>query len=324
MRIGIVDLGTNSVRLAIYQITEKGRALCIYKKKLMLRPGQGVFMTGRLKPATIRAITQAFQKFARRATVTGVESVLAVGTSALREAKNSRELIQKIERKSGISVKVISGRREAQLIALGIMESEAIPKSGYALFDIGGGSTEVSLCRGQKRLRSMSLPLGALRLQQLYLPEGAATPLLDRIGAVIKIRQHVQEELKAHLGSKYRRIDKAIGSSGTIRAVARLIDRTHARKEWRNRRRPSKKPRLGFNRGQLKDLVEKLISLNKTELARVPGMERRRLDIILSGSVLLLELMDFLAIEKLRTSNFALRDGLVISAKRQVRIRKSS
>lgn len=323
MRIGIVDLGTNSVRFAIYQITEKNRAICIYKKKLMLRPGQGVFKTGKLKPATIRNLTQAFQKYSRRATSNGVEAMLAVGTSALREAKNARDLLKKIERKSGIVVNVISGRREAQLIALGIMESEPVPKNGYALFDIGGGSTEVSLCRGHKRSRSMSLPLGALRLQQLYLPEGAATPLLDRIGAVLKIRQHAQRELKTHFGSKYRRIDKAIGSSGTIRAVARLIDRSHARKRLVARRQ-SKKPKLGFNRGQLKELVEKLISLNKTELARLPGMERRRLDIILTGSVLLLELMDYLAIDKLRTSNYALRDGLVVMAKRRVRSRRNT
>lgn len=321
MRVGIIDLGTNSVRFAIYDLDELGHYETVYKKKLMLRPGQGVFNTGQLKKTTIRALTDAFQKFARRATTAGVESVLAVGTSALREAKNASEVVTRIERKSGIRVKVISGAREAQLIARGILAFDKLPRAAFTLFDIGGGSTEVSLCRGTRRLKSLSLPLGALRLQQLYLPHGAAAPLPERVSAVLQMRLAIQKLLVKQLGRKHPPVNLAIGSSGTIRAVARLIDRRHAGTLF-SMRRKKKKPLLGFPRSQLKELVDRMLTLNKTELTRLPGMERRRLDIILSGSILLLELMEFLSVDRLRTSNYALRDGLLLDAAKAVRGRK--
>jgi exopolyphosphatase / guanosine-5'-triphosphate,3'-diphosphate pyrophosphatase len=319
MRVGIVDLGTNSVRFAIYQPGRRpARPECIYKKKLMLRPGQGVFSTGKLKKSTIRRLTLAFQKFSRQAEREGVENVLAVATSALREARNAKELLTKVERKSGIRIRIISGRREAQLIANGILAFERPRRGPFVLIDIGGGSTEVSFCRDHKRLRSLSLQAGALRLQQLYMPLGAAEPINERLNGLIKMKWEIHKILVRHLGRKPRSVKTAIGSSGTIRALARLIDRRHAHNTWvlRDSRR---KPRLSFHRSELKDLIDHMLVLNRAELGRLPGMERRRIDIILCGGVFLLELMEFIGTAKIVTTNFALRDGLILEAFRPLR-----
>lgn len=320
MRLGIVDLGTNSVRFAIYEAESPLRPECLYKQKLMLRPGQGVFKTGQLKKSTVRRLLQAFVRFSEKSKREGVEHILAVGTSALREAKNSPELIRRVEKKTGIRIRVITGRKEAQLIARGVLTFEKPPTGRFALVDIGGGSTEITVGKGHARLRSISLPVGALRLQQLYFPQGNSGPLRTRLSAVLQVEKTTQKMLLRNLGPFRGRVQAGIGSSGTIRAVARLLDRRHARNQWNLNR--SRKPRLSFTRHQLRDLVEKMLPLNRTELGRLPGMEVRRLDIIVSGSILLLEIMEFLDIKRIKTTNYALRDGLIMEARSRFKRRK--
>lgn len=314
MRIGIVDLGTNSLRFAIYEVRPRGRPLCLYKRKLMLRPGQGVYSAGRLKSGTIRKVVAAFKGFKSQADRFHVTKINAVATSALREAANAGELVRKVARKTGIHLRVISGATEAHLISKGILGFEDIRRR-CVLIDIGGGSTELSLCANGKRLKSVSLRLGALRLQQLYLPKATLKQIDLRLAGVALLQRVLQRVFSEHLHGWRGQAPLAIGSSGTARAVARLIDRKHARAL--QTKSSNRKPKLKFTRTELHGLVERMLVKSKAELGHMPGMEQRRLDNILGGAILLLALMDYLQIERLQTTNFALRDGLLLTARNQ-------
>lgn len=325
MKIGIVDLGTNSVRFAVYHLNNGKSAQCIYKKKLMVRPGQGVFSTGRIKAKTAARLRREFRWFAKKAKALGANSVRAVATSAFRDAKNGKSLAREIFKDSGIRIEIISGRQEARLIALGILTHDRAAQGRCMLIDIGGGSTEISWCSNGKVGRGMSLPLGALRMQQIYLPADRQVHLEAKITSVLRMRKTITTELRRHHALEGRfKPEIAVGSSGTIRAVGRLIDRRHAR----NTRLFSKKavdrakPRLQFSKNGLSELINQMLPLTRAELSRIPGMERKRLDIILGGAILLHELMDRLGIERIKTSNYALRDGLIEDLRAKISRRK--
>ncbi|MGE0762195.1 MAG: hypothetical protein AB7N80_02840 [Bdellovibrionales bacterium] len=318
VKVGVVDLGTNSVRFAIYELADGKSANCLYKKKLMLRPGQGVYRTGRLKTGTIRKLSQAFNNFHKRTQREKVMLVKAVATSALREAKNSGQLIRRVKKNTGIEIRVISGTQEAHLIAKGILQFDPPRAAKAVLIDIGGGSTELSLCQNGKRQTSLSLPLGALRLQQLFLHQDTAQHVENRLAGVAQLRRAVQAVFRQKLRTWPARSGQlALGSSGTIRAVARLLDRQRQQHRfsrlWQTQSRA--KPRLKFTRRELRLLVERMLPMSRAELLRLPGMERRRLDIILTGAILLLEILDFLEVDQVRTTNHALRDGILLEFK---------
>jgi exopolyphosphatase/guanosine-5'-triphosphate,3'-diphosphate pyrophosphatase len=160
MRIAIIDLGTNSVRFDVHQIGPGRGIRRLHRDKLMIRLGQGVFTDGKLDSNAIRRTTQAFLGFRRIAKDLHVEKIVAFGTSALREAYDSEKFLARIYARTEIDVRVISGDEEAELIALGILSQESQARGKFALVDIGGGSTEISLCQGSRVLHASSFPSG--------------------------------------------------------------------------------------------------------------------------------------------------------------------
>ena len=121
MRIGIIDLGTNSVRFDVHQVNKNGEDLLLHREKLMIRLGQGVFLKGRLDPSAIRRAIQAFRSFHQTAKLLQAQKVIAFGTSALREASDAEAFVALIHKRTGIEIRIISGDEEAQLIAAGVL-----------------------------------------------------------------------------------------------------------------------------------------------------------------------------------------------------------
>src|SRR5579885_2624154 len=161
MRLGVIDLGTNSVRFDVHQIGSDGELTRLHREQLMIRLGQGALLSKKLDREAIGRTLDAFSRFKRVATHLKTEKIIAFGTSALREVSDRDQLIELIRRSTGISLRVITGAEEAQLIALGVLSNENLPPGRIALVDIGGGSTEISICRGRKVLHSHSFNLGA-------------------------------------------------------------------------------------------------------------------------------------------------------------------
>lgn len=294
MRLAIIDLGTNSVRFDVHEIGEGKKRTLLHREKLMVRLGQGVFLTQKLDPTSFRRTYESFFRFSRIARELRVEKTIAIGTSALREAKDGERLLHAIRKKTGIDVRVISGNEEARLIARGVLDNEKrIKGSKVGLIDIGGGSTELSICQNHELKSFISLPLGAARLQQVFLKK--SPPSKDSIRA---LRQHIRNVFNSeHILSAWPSVSTIVGSSGTIRAISRLVRKGNSKRK--------------VDRKALKALIDELAQKNENELQQVPGLESRRADLILSGAILLDELMKLTGAKTVEVTEFSLRDGVL-------------
>ncbi|OFZ18195.1 MAG: hypothetical protein A2Z20_11755 [Bdellovibrionales bacterium RBG_16_40_8] len=298
-RLAIIDLGTNSVRVDVYRINGK-RVLRTYRRKIMIRLGDDVFKTGRLSPEGMKRAMKAFLGFKRLFREMRVDRVAAFGTSALRSASNTKEFLAELNKRTGVQIKVISGRDEGKLIAYGIISNMPAPKSYYALIDIGGGSTEVSLCLGKKVVSGYSFKLGANRLQQMFLQTIPPNFKKGELHPVLALRQHLKTELyPLALFVKKHPISFAIGSSGTIRTIGKILKKIGL----------AGQPIL---RAELSALVAEMQVMRRKQLKSIPGLEANRVDLILPGAILLEEILYAIKSSRLAVTDLALRDGILL------------
>lgn len=298
MRMALIDLGTNAVRFDVVDVTSNGTARRLHRERLAVRLGEGVFQTGRLAKAAMGRTLAAFESFQKTCRNLSVARVTAFGTSALRDSANSDVFLALLKRRTGFDVRVISGKEEARLIAQGILtHEERDAKDITALVDIGGGSVEITLCRGQRILRSTSFKLGVARLQQVYLKTVPPRPARGEHSPVTKLHRHVRSLLAegAPRGG-WPDVSKIIGSAGTIRALDRI-------------QRTAKGGALTDK--SLRRWAERLASLSRAGLSRVPGMEPKRIDTILAGAIVLDEIVQALRAERVEPTDFSLRDGML-------------
>ncbi|MGQ0644952.1 MAG: Ppx/GppA phosphatase family protein [Elusimicrobiota bacterium] len=311
IRVGIIDLGTNSVRFDVYQIGPGLRTRRLHREKLPVRLGSGVFLNGRLDPAAVRRTLQAFDSFKRTADEFRAGRVAAFGTSALRAASDGRALARAVRRRTGIELKIISGEEEARLIARGVLANKKKAKGRFALVDIGGGSTEISLCRRRKLLHAASFPLGSTRLQETFL-KGVPPRPASGDHPLDALRVHIRNVLRPFLKSKeWPGAARVVGSGGTIRALTELHPDEGGGKKT-----------LAFAR--LRKIVKELSRLTPAQLKRVPGMEASRAETILAGAVLLEEVMRALGAEKVSATSFSLREGILEKELASVRRRETA
>ncbi len=292
MRVGLVDLGTNSVRYDIYELGSRGKVKTLHSNKEMIRLGHNVFTTGRLDPKAVRRLLRSFRDYRELTEDFGVERISAFATSALREAKDSDRVKKLIHHETGIRVRVISGNEEARLIALGIQRNERRCRGRYTLIDIGGGSTELIVCQGHEVLERASLKLGVARVQEVYLRRLSAKNFKDAEQYFRRIRagSAARELARYH-------VSRAIGSSGTVKALAKILKRTHAESEIR--------------RESLAELRKDMTGKTRNQLLHIPGMSERRVDLILAGALILELCMDLVGAKKVLPTPYALRDGLL-------------
>ncbi len=292
MRVGLVDLGTNSVRYDIYELGARGKVKTLHSNKEMIRLGHNVFSTGRLDPKAIRRLLRSFRDYRSLTEDYGVERIAAFATSALREARDGQRVKKLIHHETGIRVRVISGNEEARLIALGVQNNERRCRGRYTLIDIGGGSTELIVCRGRSVLERGSLKLGVARIQEVYLKGSSPRHIAAAYRYFARVRAGgAARELGRH------QVDRAIGSSGTVKALSKILKRTHGEAEIR--------------RTSLAELRYEMTGKTRSQLLRFPGMTERRVDLILAGALILEECMELVGAKSVVPTPFALRDGLL-------------
>lgn len=297
-KFAIIDLGTNSVRFDIYDLDQNLDPRRIHREKQMVRLGDRLFTTGTLDQVAFYRTIEAFKSFRNRIEQEQITSVTAFGTAALRSLKNAQEFCQTVEHETGILIRTISGKREAELIAKGILANETTPNGLYALIDIGGGSTEVSICFKKTVMDSFSFNLGANRLQQMFLR--TSPPCHDEYSdPVNELRRHVHETLLPEIGpQKWPGIRSVVGSSGTIRAIRKILRATDQAIE-------------PFKRKNLRELIQRITPMRAEQIREIPGLEPKRVDLILAGMLLLDEFLSIVDVKTVFTSNFALRDGIL-------------
>lgn len=297
-RIAIIDLGTNSLRVGLYEIKDWMEWQCLHQHKTMVRLGDGVFETGFLDPEAKMRTFVELTEIKKQMVDWKISHVVGYATSALRTAADGQAFATFIEKKLGFPIKIISGEEEALLIAKGVLTNQRTPPEDFLLADIGGGSTEINWCRGKQVFKNLSFRLGANRIKQVFFdPVFHPSFLKNRQESIKRTRKFVSEELAKQTG-KISKIQTLMGSSGTIRALRKIL-------------KAHKKPVDPFLTSDLSGIVKKISVMSPDRLHKVPGMEPKRVDLIIPGAIIFDEILKTFGIKKIYTTPFTLRDGIL-------------
>ena len=294
-----IDIGTNSFHMVVARGLPDGGFEVITTEKDMVRLGQG---SSEMKHLSDEAIDRGVASLARMAGVAATHGadITAVATSATREAENRQVFIDRALDETGVKVEVISGFEEARLIHLGVLQALPVYDRRLLLIDIGGGSTEFLVGQGSDVLGARSMKLGAIRLTERFFADGETPPREVR-----RCSAHVASTLAAvvhDLSEEGHEI--AIGSSGTITAVASMI--AAARGETVNDFNG-----FVFTADELSALVSRLVAATPDERRKLDGLDSRRADIIVGGALLLEGAFQAFDIAEMTVSGYALREGVL-------------
>ena len=303
LTIAAIDLGSNAVRLTIGR-SRPGRVIeVLCDEREPARLGHEVFRTGELSEDARSRVLEALARFASIIKRFRPDFVRVVATSALREASNYDVFVRTVKARTGLEIDVISGGEEARLLCLGALGPSPNPDRAQMVIDVGGGSTEVAVAKGDEVVRAKSLPLGTVRLTEVFLKHDPA-----RKKEVKLLRAYVREILKARLEKDLiRSFRTSIACAGTAGAVATMI---------RGEDGPvASTPRVTAS--EVRDLLRELSRTSAAERARRPGVDPSRADVIVAGVAILDGLMDYLELEELEISRRGIRDGVVIDSLRR-------
>ncbi len=283
--LAAIDVGTNAVRLEIVRSLPDGTLETLHQERDPVRPGEGVFSGGTIaKPVANRLIStlRRYAALCRRYRA----KVRAVATAAVREARNRDEIVRRAREEAGLDLEVVSGREEARLICLGVLEGRP-PSARSLLVDIGGGSTEVATGLGEKPTTLHSVAVGAVRLTEIF--DAAGKVSAERLEVM---RSYAAEAFREALPRRLPGPRVALGSSGTINAI---VDAGTDSKRLTLRR--------------LERMVDQLADRSLAE--RRKQFEPRRAEIIVAGAVILEACMRHLGLEAISAVGTGLRNGVL-------------
>jgi exopolyphosphatase / guanosine-5'-triphosphate,3'-diphosphate pyrophosphatase len=302
MRVAAIDIGTNSIHMIVAQIRPDLSFGVIDREKEMVRLGAGGLDGRALTPEAMHAALQVLSKFRRLAESHRVDEVIAVATSAVREAENGGEFLQEVQRQTGIRPRLISGTEEARLIHSAAVYGVGVPRDIAVVVDIGGGSVEVTRGSGSAMELGRSFKLGVIRLTERFVKSDPLDTRDER-----KLVRHIQAEAGRFLDQIARAgFNRVIGTSGTILSlgtVAVAAEQRGPSPVLRNRRIAAK---------QLRRIRKELVGLSLEKRLRVAGLEPRRADLAVAGAVLLDEIVRRLAADEITLCDLSLREGLVL------------
>jgi exopolyphosphatase/guanosine-5'-triphosphate,3'-diphosphate pyrophosphatase len=304
-----IDIGSNSCRLAIASV-QQHRLKTLYEDREVTRLGESVFETGVISPEAMANTIKALKRFHKAAQVHVADRVRVVATSAMRDARNSEAFRAWVKSATGWNVEVISGLEEGRLIHLGVVTYEPGARGRCMLIDLGGGSCEVTYS-DHSRIHSMvSLPLGAVRLQQEFLHSDP--PSKDDVA---RLRKYIDRELRRAESKLGRpRVGLVIATSGTAAALAEASHSLPA--EDVIERAPTRGRALGAaalmtNTSSTRRIADKLLKMNNAQRAAVPGIGPRRSEIICGGAQVYAALLERMGLKGFRYSRLGLRDGML-------------
>lgn len=296
-RIAIIDLGSNSARLVIMHIYPNGTYNLVYNQKETVRLSQGMAEDGLLQPEAMARAIVTLQMFSHMVRLFNVNKIMAVATAAVRNAKNGSEFIQTARQETGIPLRMISGETEAKLGFLGVINT--IDVTDALLFDLGGGSTELTLIRNRKADKVISLPFGAVNLT-------------EKFDLQKKITDSRITELQNFISAQFSRVKwlknlslPLIGVGGTARNIAKMDQR---RKNY-----PIGKVhnyRLGVL--SFHELFKQLSVTTLSQRRKTPGLSSERADIIIPGMSIVNSLFDYTGSSLLIASGCGVREGMFL------------
>jgi exopolyphosphatase/guanosine-5'-triphosphate,3'-diphosphate pyrophosphatase len=302
MRLAAIDIGTNSIHMIVVRVRADQSFEIVDREKVMVRLGAGGLDGRALTVEAMSAALQTLTTFKRLAEANGVDQILAVATSAVRESENGGEFLARIEREIGIRSMVITGAEEARLIHQAAVYGVDVGSGRAVVIDIGGGSVEITLGTATSIDVARSFKLGVIRLTERFVRND---PLSERDEE--RMVKYIDGEIERHCEQIAAiGFDRAIGTSGTILSMG-VVAATAARdtppRDLRNLRISSK---------QIRRLRKEVVDLELERRLAIPGLDPRRADLVVAGAVLLDTILRRLGVEELTLCDLALREGLVL------------
>jgi exopolyphosphatase/guanosine-5'-triphosphate,3'-diphosphate pyrophosphatase len=313
-----IDIGSNSCRLAIATV-QQHKLKILHEDREVTRLGESVFDTGVISPEAMANTIRALKRFQKTVQTHVVDRVRVVATSAMRDARNSEAFRAWVKSSTGWTVDVISGLEEGRLIHLGVVTMEPGARGRCLMIDLGGGSCEVTLSDGGRIKQMVSLPLGAVRLQQEFLRNDP--PTKDDIG---RLRKFIDRELKRgekKLGQP--KVSLVIATSGTAAALAEAsnsvglgLETPKAAKKSIGKKTAKKTAvkRVKILEAETPDvrkIADRLLKMNNAQRAAVAGIGPKRSEIIMGGAQVYATLLERMQLKGFRYSPLGLRDGVL-------------
>ena len=296
MKLAAIDIGSNSVHMIVAEIDGDGNFEIIAREKEMVRLGERSLADGFLNEAAQQRGLTALAAFKRTADAFGVADIIAYATSATREARNGQDFIDRVFDEVGIRARIIEGTEEGRLIYLGAREVFDFGSRKAMIIDIGGGSVEFILADQRREYLVYSLKLGVRRLHEGFLPSDP--PSEEELEA---LRSHIRSTVEYVVRKTRRRgFDVVLGSSGTAKVLARITS-GHTGNTT-----------TFTTREDLATTVARLAVISSVERGSVPGVDDKRRDAILEGSVLMLTLLETFGANGFDYCDAALREGMII------------
>jgi exopolyphosphatase / guanosine-5'-triphosphate,3'-diphosphate pyrophosphatase len=298
MKVAVIDVGFNSLKMVRYKVEPDGSAKSYGQLGAMAKLGEGLERTGYLGNEPISRTIDALRLCRETASLENVKHVLLIGTSPVREAANREEYLKRVQEETGLKMRVLSGNEEALYGLLGALRSIGAPSALF--FDLGGGSLELTYAEKFKIRRIMSLPVGVLKLTSAYAGKDGKFSKKDRAKMAKQILQALPSKRELDLD----RDTVLVGTGGTVRAMARFdqdwidypFDKVH------NYSIPAE---------SVQQMSREFFKLKVAELDKIEAIGEGRSETIAAGALVVKALMKKLGFDEVTVSTHGLRDGIL-------------
>jgi exopolyphosphatase/guanosine-5'-triphosphate,3'-diphosphate pyrophosphatase len=301
MRLAGVDIGTLTCRLLIADLPPGGKLREVRSERRILRLGEGVDRTKQLSIASMNRVVQCLMEWRGMIDVSHVDAAVAVATSAVRDAANRDEFLDRVKREAGFEVELISGEEEARRTMLGIHSGLPQGVTDVLALDIGGGSTEFILDRPGQNPVVRSIDIGVVRLCERLLHHDPPT-----VEELHQAREWIARETKtAVAGIGNYQTATFVGTAGTITSLAAMAQKlpTYG---------PARIHNYRLQLDTIQELEQTLLSRKKADRAGLPGLEKGREEVIAAGAIIIRTVMETLGMTSILVSDLGLREGVLI------------
>ncbi|MGW2563817.1 Ppx/GppA phosphatase family protein [Streptomyces sp. NPDC001514] len=301
MRLGVLDVGSNTVHLLVVDAHPGARPLPAHSHKAELRLAELLEGDGAIGPEGVDRLIATIMDALQAAEDKGCEDILPFATSAVREAANADQVLDRVRTVTGVDLTVLTGEEEARLTFLAARRWFGWSAGKLLALDIGGGSLEIAFGIDEEPDAAVSLPLGAGRLTSAMLPDDPPDPQDVRA-----LRRHARAQIARTVGefSRFGKPDHVVGTSKTFKQLARIAGAARSAEGVYVQRE--------LSRASLEEWVPKLAAMTATQRATLPGVSEGRSAQLLAGALVAEGAMDLFGVDELEICPWALREGVIL------------
>ena len=291
-RVAVIDIGSNSVRMVIYERTSRYAFHLLHEEKSKVRISENAYEhNGNLQVLPMQRTFDALSDFINISNSFNTRKTLCVATSALRDAPNKKEFLKKVKEKLKLNIKIIDGEKEAYFGAMACVNLLPPLKSALSI-DIGGGSTEFTLIDEKNISNSISLKIGTVRLKELYFDKNDLNSAIGYIDSELEALKNINASTLVGIGGTFRAISSAI-----MKTAEYPLNKIHS---------------YEYSTKKFQSFIANVLDANDTELKKL-GIKNNRFDVIKPGALILSRVINMMDINNIMTSGVGVREGVYLA-----------